>query len=97
MRVVEAITSEQIRAGAIVAVARGQARTGDFTEALRTARPVATLDAAAVPARSSTEPDYFWIWPSTLVRCAAAIFPESEVDRTHPGRREDVAHDPEAP
>jgi hypothetical protein len=47
MRVVQAITSEQIRAGAIVAVARGQARAGDVTEALRTVRPVATLDAAA--------------------------------------------------
>jgi hypothetical protein len=46
MRVVQAITSEQTRARAIVAVARGQARAGDIAEALRTARLVAARDAA---------------------------------------------------
>jgi tetratricopeptide (TPR) repeat protein len=46
MRVVQAITSEHLRARAIGAVARGQARAGDFTEALRTARLVAGRDAA---------------------------------------------------
>jgi len=34
------------------------------------------------------------LWPSTSVRCAAAIFPESEVDRTRRRRRENGAHDP---
>ncbi len=36
-------------------------------------------------------------WPSTSVRRAAAIFPESEVDRTRRGYRENGAHDPERP
>jgi transposase len=34
------------------------------------------------------------LWPSTSVRCDAAIFPESEVDRTRHGHREDDANDP---
>ena len=46
MRVAQAITSEWARARAIVAVARGQARAGDITEALRMARLVARWDAA---------------------------------------------------
>jgi hypothetical protein len=33
-------------------------------------------------------------WPSTPFRCGAAIFPESEVDRTRRGHRESGAHDP---
>src|SRR5262249_39665405 len=32
------------------------------------------------------------IWPSTSVRCAATIVPESEVDRTCRGHRENAAH-----
>src|SRR5262245_56045420 len=35
-----------------------------------------------------------WLWPSTSVRCAAAVFPESEVDRTCRGCRENGARDP---
>ena len=31
-------------------------------------------------------------WPSTSVRCVAAIFPESEVDRTRRGHGENGAH-----
>jgi hypothetical protein len=34
------------------------------------------------------------LWPSTLVRCAAAIFAESGVDRTCDGHRKNGAHDP---
>jgi hypothetical protein len=33
-------------------------------------------------------------WPSTSLRCAAAIFPEPEVERTGRGHRENDAHDP---
>ena len=36
------------------------------------------------------------MWPSTSVRCAAAIFPESEVDRTRRGHRENGVRDPSA-
>ncbi len=38
----------------------------------------------------------FLHWPSTSFRCAAAIFPESEPNRTRQGRRGNGAHDPEA-
>ena len=36
-------------------------------------------------------------WPSTSVRCDAAILSESEVDRTRRGHRENGAHDPNRP
>ena len=34
-------------------------------------------------------------WPLTSVRCAAAVFPESEVDRTRRGHQQTGAHDPQ--
>jgi hypothetical protein len=37
------------------------------------------------------------MWPSTSVRCDAAIFPESGVDRTRRGHRGNGAHDPKRP
>jgi hypothetical protein len=33
--------------------------------------------------------------PDDCLRCVAAVFPESEVDRTCRGHRENGAHDPE--
>jgi hypothetical protein len=41
---------------------------------------------------SREAPPYPDLWPSTSVRCAAAIFPESEVDRTRRGHRENGAY-----
>lgn len=38
--------------------------------------------------RSALEQSDFVLWPSTSVRCHAAIFPDSEVDRTWRGHRQ---------
>jgi hypothetical protein len=46
--------------------------------------------------RSNSRASGFALWLSTAVRCTAAIFPESEVDRTRHGRHENGAHDPKA-
>jgi hypothetical protein len=43
------------------------------------------------PSATEIAPDWLKL-PSTSVRCVAAIFPESEVDRTRRGHGENGAH-----
>jgi hypothetical protein len=50
---------------------------------------------AAGPLLANTHDDS--CWPSMSFRCDAAIFPESEVDRTRGRHRESGAYDPERP
>ena len=58
------------------------------------ARPAGSTDEITSVLAAQKEGENGRKWPSTSVRCAAAILPESEVDRTRRGHRENGARDP---